>query len=114
MGAPLSRAWWRVWAGRNRYLFGALCLFIVALMLTPIILSMMASVKSTAEAAAVPPTYVPHSLSFDSYARLWTYQAGLPAYLFNSFGTAFLTIAFALALTIPAGYALARFPIPGK
>ena len=25
-----------------------------------------------------------------------------------------MTIAFALALTIPAGYALARFPIPGK
>jgi multiple sugar transport system permease protein len=114
MRAPLRRAWWRVWAGRNRYLVGALCLLIVALMVAPIILSMMASVKSTAEAAAVPPTYVPHSLSLDSYARLWTYQAGLPAYLFNSFGTAFLTIGFALALTIPAGYALARFPIPGK
>ena len=114
MRAPLSRAWTRVWAGRNRYLVGALCLFIVALMVAPIVLSMMASVKSTAEAAAVPPTYVPHSLSLDSYERLWTYQAGLPAYLFNSFATAFMTIAFALALTIPAGYALARFPIPGK
>jgi len=114
MRAPLSRAWTRVWAGRNRYLVGALCLLIVALMVAPIVLSMMASVKSTAEAAAVPPTYVPQSLSLDSYARLWTYQAGLPAYLFNSFATAFMTIAFALALTIPAGYALARFPIPGK
>ena len=114
MRAPLSRAWWRVWTGRNRYLFGALCLFIVALTLAPIALSMMASVKSTAEAAAVPPTYIPQSLSLDSYERLWTYQAGLPAYLFNSLATAFMTIAFALALTIPAGYALARFPIPGK
>jgi multiple sugar transport system permease protein len=114
MRAPLSRAWTRVWAGRNRYLVGALCLFIVALMVAPIILSMMASVKSTAEAAAIPPTYVPQSLSLDSYERLWTYQAGLPAYLFNSFATAFMTIAFALGLTIPAGYALARFPIPGK
>ena len=114
MRAPLSRAWTRVWAGRNRYLVGALCLVIVALMVAPIILSMMASVKSTAEAAAVPPTYIPQSLSFDSYERLWTYQAGLPAYLFNSFATAFMTIAFALGLTIPAGYALARFPIPGK
>ena len=60
MRAPLSRAWSRVWAGRNRYLVGALCLFICALMVAPIVLSMMASVKSTAEAAAVPPTYVPH------------------------------------------------------
>ena len=32
----------------------------------------------------------------------------------NSLGTALLTIVFALALTIPAGYALARFPIPAK
>ena len=83
-------------------------------MLTPIVLSVLASVKTTAEAAAVPPTYLPHELSLDSYQRLWSYQAGLPTYLFNSFATAFMTIAFTLALTIPAGYALARFPVPGK
>jgi multiple sugar transport system permease protein len=50
----------------------------------------------------------------DSYERLWTYQAGLPTYLGNSFGTAILTIVFILLLTIPAGYGLARFRIPGK
>ena len=66
------------------------------------------------EAAAIPPTYFPHHLSLDSYGRLWHYQAGLPTYLFNSGGAALLTIAFCLALTIPAGYALARFPVPGK
>ena len=111
---PLSRAWTRVQAGRNRYLLGAICLAICVFMLTPIVLSMLASVKPTAEAAASPPTYLPHSLSFDSYERLWEYQAGLPTYLGNSFGTAFLTIAFTLLLTVPAAYALARFPVPGK
>ena len=109
-----ARTWSRVWGGRNRYLVGAVCLTICVFMVTPIVLSMLASVKTTAEAAAVPPTYVPHELSLDSYRRLWTYQAGLPTYLFNSFATAFMTIAFTLALTIPAGYALARFPVPGK
>ena len=112
--APVARAWSRVWAGRNRYLVGAVCLTICVFMLTPIVLSMLASVKTTAEAAAIPPTYVPHELSLDSYQRLWSYQAGLPTYLCNSFATAFMTIAFTLALTIPAGYALARFPVPGK
>ena len=111
---PVARVWSRVWAGRNRYLAGAVCLTICVFMLTPIVLSVLASVKTTAEAAAVPPTYVPHELSLDSYQRLWSYQAGLPTYLVNSFGTAFMTIAFTLALTIPAGYALARFPVPGK
>jgi multiple sugar transport system permease protein len=48
------------------------------------------------------------------YRRLWRYQAGLPTYLENSGGAAFLTIVLCLVLTIPAGYALARFPVPGK
>jgi multiple sugar transport system permease protein len=112
--APVARVWSRVWAGRNRYLVAAVCLTICVLMLTPIVLGMLASVKTTAEAAAVPPTYIPHELSLDSYRRLWSYQAGLPTYLINSFATAFMTIAFTLGLTIPAGYALARFPVPGK
>jgi multiple sugar transport system permease protein len=114
MRAPLARAWSRVWDGRSRYLIGAICLTICVVMLTPIMLSVFASLKTTAEAAAVPPTYVPHELSLDGYQRLWNYQAGLPAYLGNSFMTAFMTIGFTLALTIPAGYALARFSLPGK
>ena len=74
----------------------------------------MHSLKTTAEASATPPTYLPRQLSLSNYQELWDYQAGLPQYLFNSFGTAFLTIAFTLLLTVPAGYGLARFPIPAK
>jgi multiple sugar transport system permease protein len=115
---PLRRTRARTWSwmrgGRSRYLVGALCLLVCVVMVTPIVLSMAASVKTTGEAGAVPPTYFPHELSFESYQRLWKYQAGLPQYLFNSFATAFMTIGFTLALTIPAGYALARFPVPGK
>lgn len=110
MRRPLARIWDR----RSKYLLGAICLFICVVMVLPIVLSVLASVKNTAEAAALPPTYVPQAISVDSYARLWTYQAGLPAYLGNSFSTAFLTIAFTLALTVPAGYSLARFKVPGK
>jgi multiple sugar transport system permease protein len=114
MRQPLARAWSRVWAGRNRYLVGVVCLAIGVFMLMPIVFSVFASVKTRAESAAVPPTYFPHEISLDNFARLWSYQAGLPTYLGNSFATAFLTIAFTLLLTIPAGYGLARFPIPRK
>ena len=100
--------------GRQGYLIGAICLVISTVMLLPLLFSIMASVKPTAEAAASPPTYFPHSLSLDSYERLWHYQRGLPVYLFNSLGTALLTILFTLALTIPAAYALSRFPVPLK
>jgi multiple sugar transport system permease protein len=100
--------------GRARYLIGAVCIAICTIMLLPLVMSVFASVKPTAEAAAAPPTYVPHGLSLDSYRRLWTYQEGLPVYLANSLGTALLCIAITLLLTVPAAYALARFPIPGK
>jgi multiple sugar transport system permease protein len=100
-------------AGRQ-FLLGVICVAICAIMLAPLVLSVSASLKSASEAAATPPTYFTHDLSLDSYQRLWSYQAGLPTYLLNSGGTAFLTIAFCLLLTIPAGYALARLPVPGK
>jgi multiple sugar transport system permease protein len=100
--------------GRTKYLIGAICMAICAIMLAPLVLTVVASLKTTMEQAAVPPTWFPHELSLDSYVKLWNYQDGLPVYLFNSAATAFLTNAFCLGLTIPAGYALARFPIPGK
>ena len=104
----------RLFENRASYLAAALCLALATIMLLPLLASVLASFKSTAEAAAVPPTYFPHALSLDSYDRLWHFQAGLPTYLANSGGAALLTILFCLVLTIPAGYALARFPVPGK
>ena len=83
-------------------------------MMMPLVLSVLASLKTTVEAAAIPPTYFTHKLSIESYQRLWSYQDGLATHLFNSAATAVLAIVFSLALTIPAGYALARFPVPAK
>ncbi len=104
----------RLWGGRTKYLLGAICLALSTIMLMPIVLTILASFKSTAEAAASPPVYLPTAITLDSYERLWNYQAGLPTYLGNSLGTALMTIALVLGLTIPAAYALARFPIPAK
>lgn len=100
--------------GRSKYLIGAVCIVLCTVILLPIVLSFLASVKTTEEAAAVPPTYLPGGWSMDSYSRLWDYQLGLPKYLFNSVGTAFLTIVMTLLLTVPAAFALARYPLPGK
>ncbi|MFI6740383.1 carbohydrate ABC transporter permease [Nonomuraea sp. NPDC050451] len=100
--------------GRGKYLVAAVCLAVCAVMLMPLAMSVLASVKPAEEAAASPPTYLPHGLSFDSYTRLWNYQEGLPVYLANSLGTALLAIVLTLLLAVPAAYALARFPLPGK
>lgn len=112
--ARIARRSRRAIEGRNRFLTGAICVAICTVMVMPIVLSVAASLKTTSEAAAAPPTYFPTQLSFDSYARLWDYQAGLPHYVLNSLGTAGLTIAFTLVLTVAGGFALARLPVPGK
>ena len=83
-------------------------------MIAPLFLSMMASLKTTEEASAVPPTYLPSEISLDSYQKLWEYGSGLPRYLGNSFLAALLTILITLFLTVLAGYGLARFHLRGK
>lgn len=103
-----------IWQGRWKYVAGAIMITLALIMLLPIYATVTASVKLPQEAAAIPPTYFPQTFSVESYQKLWDYQHGLPRYLFNSFATAFLAIIFTVCLTVPAGYALARFPIPGK
>jgi multiple sugar transport system permease protein len=104
----------RIWNARSRYLVAAALIFISLVMLLPLLAAFFHSIKSPQESAALPPTFFPHSFSLRNYAKLWEYQAGLPVYLWNSGGTALLTIAMTLGLTVPAGYGLARFPIPAK
>lgn len=104
----------RIMQRRTGYLIAAICVALCTIMVMPLALTILASLKTTLEAAALPPTYIPHELSYDSYVKLWNYQAGLLTYVANSGITACLTILFCLTLTIPAGYALARFPVPGK
>jgi multiple sugar transport system permease protein len=100
--------------GGIRYLVGAACVFLIALMLAPLVFSFLASIKPSAEAGAVPPTYLPSALSIENYLKVFEWQQGLGSYLLNSLGTAALAIAMCLALSVTAGYGLARFKIPGK
>jgi multiple sugar transport system permease protein len=100
--------------GTTRYLVAAICIFLIAIMVFPVVVSFVASIKTPAEAMASPPTYLPHALSLANYFKVYSFQAGLPTYLFNSLAVAFLTIFFCLILAVPAAYGLARFPVPGK
>jgi multiple sugar transport system permease protein len=101
-------------SGPVRYLVGAIAVFVAALMLAPIVLSFLASVKTPADASAVPPNYLPRALSLENYDKVFHFGAGLWTYVANSLGVAALTIIFCLVLSVPAGFALARFKIPAK
>src|SRR5258706_15979645 len=80
----------RLWEGRTKYLVGAICIFLRTIMLLPIVLTALAPVKSTTDAAAVPPLYLPTCLRLDSYPQHWNYQAGPPVHLLNSFAAGFM------------------------
>lgn len=97
-----------------RYLVAAVAIFVAALMLSPIILSFLDSIKTTADASASPPSYLPHALSLENYQKIFTYQAGLWTYVSNSLIVAALAIAIVVVITVPAGYGLARFNFRGK
>ncbi|WP_423065933.1 carbohydrate ABC transporter permease [Devosia sp. CN2-171] len=104
-------------AGESRpigYIVGAICVAVCTIMLAPLVLSFFASIKAPDEARASPPTYLPHSFSLESYAKVFEYQAGLWTYVGNSLLVATLTILICLALAVPAGYGLARFKMPFK
>lgn len=98
----------------TRYLVGAICLFVITLMLAPIVLSFLASIKPSAESSASPPDYLPHSLSMENYAKVYDWQAGLVTYVGNSLSVAAIAIVLCLLLAVPAGYGLARFKIKYK
>jgi multiple sugar transport system permease protein len=113
-GAPDRGGTLHARSGRTHYLVGAICVLVIALMLGPIAAAVLDSVKTPEEAAASPPTYLPSTLSFENYAKVFHYQAGLPTYLLNSLVVGCLTIAMCLALAVSAGYGLARFRLPGR
>jgi len=99
---------------RGGYLAAAACIAVIAIMAAPIALSFLASIKTAADASAVPPHYLPRALSFENYAKVINFQAGLASYVGNSALVAAMTIAASIALAAPAGYGLARFTMRGK
>ncbi len=99
---------------RGEYLVAAICVGMITIMIWPIVMSFLASIKPPDEASRPPPHYLPQSLSLENYRSILTYHAGLAVYVGNSLAVAGLTIVFCLVLSVPAGYGLARFDIPGK
>ena len=101
---------WRGFAAnRNSYLIAAICVALMAVMLFPLVMSLLTSVKPAGEAGMWPPNYLPSRLSFSNYVEMFNYQAGLPLYLFNSFSVALMTIGGCVILASLAGFGLARF-----
>jgi multiple sugar transport system permease protein len=71
----------------------AISIAVITVMAAPIVLSGLASIKTAADASAIPPHYLPRALSFENYAKVIRFQAGLATYVGNSALVAGMTIA---------------------
>lgn len=96
------------------WLLAAICMTVITLMPMPLVMSFLASFRPLGETSAVPPTYLPSALSTENYQKVANHQQGIWSYVRNSTLVARVTIPLCLALSVPAGFALARFPVPGK
>lgn len=69
-----------------------------------------------AVASVSPLPGSPQAVGFglNDYAHLMSYADGLPQYLYNSVFVACATVVVTLAVSLPGGYAFAKFDFPGK
>lgn len=79
----------------------------------PLLWMVMSSIKPMSDIFAWPPRLLPTSITFDHYARV-IQETNFPRYFLNSVIVAVMVVVTNLAIAVPAGYAFARLPIPGR
>ena len=100
-------------AGRLGYY--VLCSALAVVFLFPVVWVLISVVKPPAEAAAVPPTFLPSRISLDNFAALsGVGGVGIGQYIFNSGVVALGTVVGTVILSTLAGYGFSRFTFPGK
>ncbi len=76
----------------------------------PLVWMLLTSVKNSRE---VFGTFLPASLDFSNFGRVWV-TFNLPRHLLNSFYVTTLTVAIIVAVSTTGGYAFARFQFRGR
>ncbi|MSR84275.1 MAG: carbohydrate ABC transporter permease [Candidatus Latescibacteria bacterium] len=97
----------RAWIG---YGLGGFSAFLLVL---PLIWVVSTSLRPLSEVTSTPPMVFPRSITFKAYVDLWD-AAPFGAYIVNSVVISLATALIALAFSISAAYAFARFRFPGS
>lgn len=96
--------------------YGAILLVLVPVIvvdLFPLMVMISTSLKTSAEVYMQPPTFIPRDPTLQNYSDIWK-VAPLVEYFRNSIILGVGETVLALAIAIPAGYALARFRFRGR
>jgi multiple sugar transport system permease protein len=81
--------------------------------LIPVVWMILTGLKTPAEVAADPPTWLPHSLRFENFSDAWSF-APFGRYLLNSFVMAGGIAVLQVVTSALAAYAFARLRFPGR
>jgi multiple sugar transport system permease protein len=95
---------------------GVLLAIVIACVLAvdfPLLWMPLSSVKPFRELFASPPLIVPREVTFRHYADLFA-RTNFPTYFMNSAIVCVGTVVVALALSVPAAYALTRYRFRGR
>jgi multiple sugar transport system permease protein len=92
----------------RRVLFPIAGFLIMCLYLFPIYWMIISSMKTTTEIFAVPPTFFPNEITFESYATIFSPQNQFQKYILNSIIISVSTMLLTILLCTPAAYGLAR------
>lgn len=85
----------------------------VVLFFGPFLWMVLTSFKSSAEALAFPPSFLPREWRFDNYTKVFD-VAPFGIYYLNSTIVAVLTTAGQIVTSLAAGFAFSRLHFPGK
>jgi multiple sugar transport system permease protein len=90
---------------------GAIVLFLFVV--GPILWAISTALKTEVKAVTYPPEFLPDPVTISNFYDVFTHQTFL-ADLYNSFLYAIGAVIVALIVSVPAGYAAARFEFRGK
>lgn len=93
--------------------------YIIAIILAlafvlPFVLLLVTVLKSPGQAAASPPSYLPHPVSGGNFRQLFGSGVNLTRYIGNSLMVSVGTVAGTLILCILGGYGFAMYRFPGR
>ncbi|MBV9819074.1 MAG: carbohydrate ABC transporter permease [Solirubrobacterales bacterium] len=89
-----------------------ICGLVAIMFLFPLAMVLLTVLKTSSEAAATPPHYLPHHLSGQNFRELG--DADIWRYLLNSSEVALGTVVGTVILATLGGYGFARYRFPGR
>jgi multiple sugar transport system permease protein len=92
--------------------YGILGIFSI-IVLIPVLWMFSTSIKNDQEIFTVPPRWVPHVISWDSYSRIWT-DYPFEHYFINSIIVVSCATVISIFFSSLAGYGASRFEFKGK